>query len=85
MFKTSDRASFLIIFFGFSSTTSLWYFPVMFLPFSTVTVIATPSPEKKIANQTFLARKDRFAIIRRLLYLVAKFLWLHVTFLTGSK
>ena len=31
MFKTSDRESFLIIFFGFSSTMSLWSFTVMFL------------------------------------------------------
>ena len=29
MFKTSDRVSFLIICLGFSSTMSLWYFPVL--------------------------------------------------------
>ena len=34
MFKTSDRASFLIIFFGFSSTMFLQYFPVMFFALS---------------------------------------------------
>ena len=83
MFKTSDRASFLIICLGFSSTMSLWYFPVMFLPFSTGTFIETPSPEKKIAFQTFLALKDHLAIIGRLLCLVAQILLL--TFPAGSK
>ena len=47
MFKISDRASFLIMYFGLSSTMSLWYFPVMILLFSTGTFIVTPSPEKK--------------------------------------
>ena len=31
----------------------------MLLPFSTITYIATPSPEKKIAYRTFFALKDR--------------------------
>ena len=62
---------------------SLWYFQMMFLPFSTGTFIATPSPEKKIAYQIFLALKDRLAIIGRLLCLAAQILLL--TFLTGSK
>ena len=43
----------------------------MFLPFYTGTYIATPSPEKKIAYQTYLALKDRLATIERLLCLVA--------------
>ena len=55
---------------------------VMFLPFSTGTFIATPSPEKKIAYQTFLALKDRLTIIGRLLCLVAEILLL--TFLIDS-
>ena len=70
MFKTSGRASFLIILFSFFSTTSLQYFPVMLLPFSTGTFIATPSPEKKIAYKTFFVFKERLAIIGRLLCLV---------------
>ena len=53
------------------------------LPFFTGTFIATPSPEKKIACQTFLALKERLTIIGRLLCLVAEILLL--TFLTGSK
>ena len=39
MFTTSDRASFLIIFFGFSSTMSLYCFTVMFLPFSSALLL----------------------------------------------
>ena len=61
MFKTSDRASFLIIIFGFSSTMSLY--GDVFLPFSIGTFIATPSPEKKIAYQTFLALKDLMQLL----------------------
>jgi hypothetical protein len=53
------------------------------LRFFTGTFIATPSPEKKIAYKTFFAPKDRFAIIVRLLCLVAQILLL--TFLTGYK
>ena len=82
MFKTSDRASFLICFRLLQYYMSLQSFPVMCLPFSTSTFIATPSPEKKIAYQTFLALKDRLTIIGRLLCLVAKILLL--TFLTSS-
>ena len=51
----------------------------MFLPFSTSTFIATPSPEKKIAYQTFLALKDRLTIIGRLLCLVAKILFANLS------
>ena len=83
MFKTSDRASFLIIFFGFSSTISLQCITVMLVAFSIGTFIATPSPEKKIAYQTFLALKDRLAIIGRQLCLEVQILLLN--FLTGSK
>ena len=54
----------------------------MFLPFSTSTFIATPSPEKNIAYQTFLALKDCLTIIGRLLCLVAEILLL--TFLTAQ-
>jgi hypothetical protein len=63
--KTSDRVSFLIILFTFFK----YFFPVI-LPslFFTGTFIATPSQEKKIANKTFFALKDRFEIIGRLLY-----------------
>ena len=68
MFKTSDMASFLIIFFRLLQH---YVFVVLsgdvFLPFSTTTFIATPSPEKKIAYQIFFALKDRLAIIGRLL------------------
>ena len=84
MFKTSGRASFLIIRFQF-----LQYYVfvvlsgVMLLPFFTGTFIATPSPEKKIAYKTFFVLKERLAIIGRLLCLVAQILLL--TFLTGSK
>ena len=55
MFKTSDRTSFLIIFFWL-----LQYFVFVvlnsdvFLPFFIGTCIETPSPEKKIAYKTFL-------------------------------
>ena len=48
MFKPSDRASFLIFFWFLQS----YVFVVLsgdVLPFSTGTLIATPSPEKKIA------------------------------------
>ena len=55
----------------------------MLLPFFTDTFIVTPSQEKKIAYKTFFALKDRFAIIRRLLCLVAQILLL--TFLASSK
>ena len=84
MFKTSGRASFLIILFQF-----LQYYVVVVLSgdafglFFTGTFIATPSPEKKIAYKTFFVLKERFAIIGRLLCLVAQILLL--TFLTGSK
>jgi hypothetical protein len=44
---------------------------VILLPFFIGTFIANPSPEKKIAYQTFFALKDRLAIIGRLLFLVA--------------
>ena len=47
MFKTSDRASFLIICFRLLQYYVFVYFLVMFLPFSPGTFIATPSPEKK--------------------------------------
>ena len=79
MFKTSGRASFLIILFQFLQ----YYVFVMLLPFFTGTFIATPSPEKKIAYKTFFVLKERLAIIGRLLCLVAQILLL--TFLTGSK
>ena len=81
MFKTSDRASFLIFFLLLQS----YVFVVLssdVLSFSTGTLIATSSPEKKIAYQAFLALKDRLAIIGRLLCLVAQILLL--IFLTGS-
>ena len=55
----------------------------MLLPFFTGTFIATPSPEKKIADKTFFALKERLAIIGRLLCLVLQILLL--TFLMGSK
>ena len=84
MFKTSDRALFLIILFWLLQYN---VFVVLsgdvFCPFSTCTNIATPSPEKKIAYQTYFALKDRLAIIGDLLCLVAQILLL--TFLTGSK
>ena len=80
MFKTSGRASFLIILFQF---LQYYVFVVMLLPFFTGTFIATPSPEKKIAYKTFFVLKERLAIIGRLLCLVAQILLL--TFLTGSK
>ena len=72
MFKTSDSASFLIIFFRL---LQYYVFVVLYgdvLPFSIGTFIATPSPEKKIAYQTYLALKDRLAIIGRLLCLEAQ-------------
>ena len=50
MIKTTDRASFLVIFFGL---LQYYVFVVLsvdvFLPFSTGSFIVTPSPEKKIA------------------------------------
>ena len=55
----------------------------VFLLFSIGTFIATPSLEKKIVYQTFLALKDRLAIIGRLLCLEAQILLLN--FLTGPK
>ena len=51
MFKTSDRASFLIILFQF---LQYYFFAVLSgnaLPFSTCTFIATPSPEKNPCTQ----------------------------------
>ena len=84
MFKTSGRASFLIILFQF---LQYYVFVVLsgdaFALFFTGTFIATPSPEKKIAYKTFFVLKERLAIIGRLLCLVAQILLL--TFLTGSK
>ena len=62
---------------------SLQCIMVMFVAFSMGTFIVTPSPEKKTAYQTFLALKDRLAIIGRLLCLEAQILLLK--FLTGSK
>ena len=61
MFKTSDRASFLIIFF---LLLQYYVFVVLsgdiFFTFSARTFIATPSPEQKIAYQTFFALKVFF-------------------------
>ena len=83
MFKTSGRASFLIILFQF-----LQYYVFVVLSgdafaFFTGTFIATPTPEKKIAYKTFFVLKERLAIIGHLLCLVAQILL--QTFLTGSK
>ena len=83
MFKTSGRASFLIIVFQF-----LQYYVFVVLSgdafaLFTGTFIATPSSEKKIAYKTFFVLKERLAIIGRLLCLVAQILLR--TFLTGSK
>ena len=77
MFKTSGRASFLIILFHF-----LQYYVFVVLCFITGTFTASPSPDKKIAYKTFFA-KERLAIIGRLLCFKAQILLL--TFLTGSK
>ena len=83
MFKTSGRASFLIILF---QLLHYYFFVVIsgdaFFLF-TGTFTATPSPEKKIAYKTFFVLKESLAIIGRLLCLVAQILLL--TFLTGSK
>ena len=76
MFKTSGRASFLIILFQF-----LLYF--VFVVLSCDALIATPSPEKNIEYKTSFALKERLEIIRRLLYFVAQILLL--TFLTGPQ
>ena len=83
MFKTSGRASFLILLFQF-----LQYYVFVVLSgdafaFFHDTFIATLSPEKKIAYKTFFALKERLAIIGRLLCSVAQILLL--TFLTCSK
>ena len=82
MFKTSGRASFLIILFQF-----LQYYVFVVLSsdaFSpALNFIVTPSPATKIAYQTFFALKERLAIIGRLLCFVAQILLL--TFLMGSK
>ena len=55
MFKTSDRASFLIIFFRL---LQFYVFVVLngdvFFALFIGTFIETPSPEKKIAYKTFL-------------------------------
>ena len=80
MFKTSGRASFLIILFSVSSVLRLC--STFRRCFFNGTFIATPSPETKIACKTF-ALKDRLAIIGRLLCFVTQILLL--TFLTGSK
>ena len=84
MFKTSGRASFLIILFLLLQN---YVFVVLsgdvLLPFSTDNFIATPSLEKKIAYQTYLALKDRLATTGRLLCLVGQILLL--TFMTCSK
>ena len=84
MFKTSDRASFLIILFRLFQ---YYVFVVLsgdvFFTFSISNFVATASPEQKIAHQTFFALKDRLAIICRLLCLVAQIFWL--IFLTGLK
>ena len=77
MFKTSGRASFLIILFQF-----LQYYVFVVLSGDAGTFIATPSPEK-IAYKTFFVLKERLAIIGRLLCLVAQISLL--TFLMGSK
>ena len=60
MFTTSDRASFLIIFFWF-----LQYYVFVVLSGDVFALfqgifIATPSPEKKIAYQTFLCTQRPF-------------------------
>ena len=82
MFKTSGRASFLIILFQF-----LQYYVFVVLSgdaFSpALNFIMTPSPETKIAYKTFLTLKECLAIIGRLLCFVAQILLL--TFLMGSK
>ena len=84
MFKTSGRASFLIILFLF---LQYYVFVVLsgdaFALFHWHTFIATPSLEKKIAYKTFFVLKEHLAIIGCLLCLVAQILLL--TFLTGSK
>ena len=64
MFKTSDRASFLIIFFRL---LQYYVFEVLngdvFLPFFIGTFIATPSPEQKIAYKTFLHSKTVWQLL----------------------
>ena len=85
MFKTSDRTSLLIILFQFIQNYIRHCSTLcdVFLPFSTSTFIATPSPEKKIAYKTFFALKDRLATFGCLMCLVAQILML--TYLRGSK
>jgi hypothetical protein len=66
----------------------LKYYVFVVLPSDTFalftgTLIATSSPEKKIAYKTFFALKDRLTIIGRLLCLLAQILFF--IFLTGSK
>ena len=83
MFKTSGRASFLIILFQF-----LQYYVFVVLSGDAFALFhwhfyCDSSPEKKIAYKTFIVLKERLAIIGRLLCLVAQILLL--TFLTGSK
>ena len=65
MFKTSGRASFLIILFQF---LQYYVFVVLsgdvFAFFFTGTFIATPSPEKKIAYKTFFVLFFFFFVLR---------------------
>ena len=68
MFKTSGRASFLIILFQFLQYYVFVVLSVMLLPFFTGTFIATPSPEKKTAYKTFFVLKECLAIIGHLLF-----------------
>ena len=64
MFKTSDRASFLIIFFRL-----LQYYIFVVLngdgvcPFFISTFIAPPSPQKKIAYKTLLHSKTVWQLL----------------------
>ena len=73
MFKTSGRASFLIILF---QCLQYYVFVVLsgdaFALFHWQNFIAIPSPEKKIACKTFFVLQERLAIIGHLLCLVAK-------------
>ena len=82
MFKTSGRASFLIILFQFLQYYVFVVFSCDAFALFHRTFIAIPSPEKKIAYKTS-ALKERLAIIGRLLCFVRQILLL--TFLTGSK
>ena len=84
MFKTSGRASFLIIPFQF---LQYYVFVVLsgdaFALFSLALLLRLLHQRRRFAYKTFFVLKERLAIIGRLLCLVAQILVL--TFLTGSK